>query len=64
MGFWSWVGGWVWERDLGSDDGGWVGSEREIGVVMMMVVGSEKEREAVKKIIKNGKKMNILLKNL
>ena len=32
--------------------------------MMMMVVGSEKEREAVKKIIKNGKKMNILLKNL
>ena len=34
-------------------DGGWV---------MMIVVGSEREREAMsKKIIKNGKRMNILL---
>ena len=31
------------------------------GVVMMMVVRSERERETVKKIIKNGKRMNILL---
>ena len=28
---------------------------------MMMVVESERETEAVKKIIKNGKRMNILL---
>ena len=28
---------------------------------MMMEVGSEREREAVKKIIKKGKRMNILL---
>ena len=33
-------------RDRGrDDDGGWVGSKREIRVVMMMVVGFERERE-------------------
>ena len=32
-----------------------------IKVVMMMVVGPERERETVKKIIKNSKIMNILL---
>ena len=47
MGFWSWVG--LTLNGL------------SIKVVMMMVVRSERERDVMKKIIKNGKRMKILL---
>ena len=58
MGFQSWVGlilnGFL---ILGWFDLEWFANR----VVMIMVVGSEREGEAMKKIIKNGKRMNILL---
>ena len=58
MGFQSWVGlilnGFL---ILGWFDLEWFADQ----VVMIMVVMSEREGEAVKKIIKNGKIMNILL---